>query len=67
MKKVQPENQPPIEILEGSSGNVLLKGLKELKITTSKDLAQIYEAAVITKRKIYRSMMKRHNLAQKKN
>lgn len=38
--------EKPVEIFEGPKGTVLLKGLKELKITSAKDLALIYESIV---------------------
>jgi len=39
-------SEVPIEIFEGAQGNVILKGLREQKITCAKDLALIYDAAV---------------------
>jgi len=45
-EKIKAEDTP-IEIHEGPKGTVLLKGLKEQKITNAKDLALIYESTVI--------------------
>ncbi len=39
-------SETTIEIFEGPQGNVILKGLREIKLTSPKDLALIYEAAV---------------------
>ncbi len=48
----------PIEIFEGPQGNVILKGLKEYKITSTKDLGLIYESAVAFSQRLKRNHSK---------
>lgn len=38
----------PIEIAENAQGNVILKGLQEQPINSLKDLALLYETAVLS-------------------